>query len=62
MQVKLKYLIFTLLGCFLIITLAGNAQDRQDESSCTVALIAGWATPDGRPLMWKNRDVSDWHQ
>ena len=29
---------------------------------CTTALIAGWATPDGRPLIWKNRDVSNWHQ
>ena len=25
---------------------------------CTTAIIAGWATVDGRPLLWKNRDVS----
>lgn len=25
---------------------------------CTVAVISGKATPDGRPLMWKNRDTS----
>jgi len=27
-------------------------------SSCTVAVISGKATPDGRPLLWKNRDAS----
>ncbi len=26
---------------------------------CTLAVIAGKATADGRPLMWKNRDTSD---
>lgn len=25
---------------------------------CTVAVVSGKATPDGRPLMWKNRDTS----
>ncbi len=25
---------------------------------CTVAVISGKATPDGRPLLWKNRDAS----
>lgn len=25
---------------------------------CTVAVVSGTATPDGRPLMWKNRDTS----
>jgi len=27
-------------------------------SGCTVAVISGKATPDGRPLLWKNRDAS----
>ena len=25
---------------------------------CTVAVVSGKATPDGRPLLWKNRDTS----
>ena len=37
--------------------------DPQDDGAdCTIALIIGSATPDGRILMWKNRDVSNWHQ
>lgn len=26
--------------------------------ACTSAIVAGWATPDGRPLLWKHRDTS----
>lgn len=26
---------------------------------CTVAVVSGKATPDGRPLLWKNRDTSN---
>ena len=26
-------------------------------SACTSAVISGKATPDGRPLLWKNRDT-----
>lgn len=26
---------------------------------CTAAVVSGKATPDGRPLLWKNRDTSD---
>ena len=33
-----------------------------DEGGCTTALISGSATADGRPLLWKNRDVSRWRQ
>jgi len=29
-----------------------------DVYTCTVAVISGEATPDGRPLLWKNRDSS----
>ncbi|MFQ6070117.1 MAG: hypothetical protein ACE5LC_06285 [Candidatus Aminicenantales bacterium] len=29
-----------------------------DLIPCTVAVVSGKATPDGRPLMWKNRDTS----
>lgn len=28
-------------------------------SPCTVAVVSGRATPDGRPLLWKNRDTSN---
>lgn len=31
----------------------------QAAAPCTVAVIAGKATANGRPLMWKNRDTSD---
>ena len=27
------------------------------SSACTSVIIPGWATEDGRPLMWKNRDT-----
>jgi hypothetical protein len=30
-----------------------------DFGECTIAVISGSATPDGRPLLWKNRDVSN---
>jgi hypothetical protein len=30
--------------------------DPQDSSECTTAVIAGSATANGRPLLWKNRD------
>jgi hypothetical protein len=26
---------------------------------CTIAVVSGKATPDGRPLLWKNRDVDE---
>ncbi len=33
-----------------------NSELNQLEE-CTSAVVAGWATPDGRPLLWKNRDI-----
>ena len=33
-----------------------------EYSECTTALISGFATPDGRPLLWKNRDVQNQYQ
>ena len=33
-----------------------------DGADCTIAVIIGSATPDGRIVMWKNRDVANWHQ
>ena len=57
--------------CFLLILslsasagwMEGNpwyCAPRTDE--CTTALVPGWATPGGRTLLWKSRDVSNWHQ
>jgi len=41
--------------------LTGNGLDNSEEvfgsDGCTTALISGRVTPDGRPLLWKNRDV-----
>ncbi|MDP8239143.1 MAG: hypothetical protein P9X24_08635 [Candidatus Hatepunaea meridiana] len=34
----------------------------EDLSECTTGLASGFATPDGRPLLWKNRDVGTWEQ
>lgn len=33
-----------------------------DNGECTTAVIAGFATVSGRPMLWKNRDVSQPHQ
>ena len=30
----------------------------KDLRACTTAVVSGKATPDGRPLLWKNRDTS----
>lgn len=30
-----------------------------NSSACTSAIIPGWATADGRPLMWKHRDTGE---
>jgi len=42
----------------MLLPLLGQAE----EPECTTAIIPGWALPSGRPLMWKSRDVSNWHQ
>jgi len=30
-----------------------------DYGECTIGVFAGWATADGRPMLWKNRDVTN---
>jgi len=40
----------------------GEAPLSEDGDACTIAVIFGYATPDGRPVLWKNRDVSNWRQ
>ncbi len=47
---KLSILILLVLYCFIHF-FAVNA--------CTTAIITGKATPDGRPILWKHRDSSD---
>ncbi|NQT33717.1 hypothetical protein HQ587_00895 [bacterium] len=40
----------------------GETRFIEDLSECTTGLASGLATPDGRPLLWKNRDVGTWGQ
>ncbi len=47
----MKKLIF--LSCLLIVVAV------QLLPACTTAIISGKFTPDGRPLLWKNRDTGD---
>ncbi len=42
----------TILITFLLLAIAAS-----DISACTVAVISGKYTKDGRPLLWKNRDT-----
>ena len=42
------------LSAFLSLFLVGQIA----VIPCTVAVVSGKATPDGRPLLWKNRDTS----
>ncbi|MCX6305721.1 MAG: carcinine hydrolase/isopenicillin-N N-acyltransferase family protein [Bacteroidetes bacterium] len=42
----------TLFSLFVLITV-------QPLQACTTAIISGKFTPDGRPLLWKNRDTGD---
>ena len=37
--------------------ITGESQLIEDFSECTTGLASGLATPDGCPLLWKNRDV-----
>ncbi|MCP2519620.1 C45 family peptidase [Candidatus Aminicenantes bacterium AC-708-M15] len=48
---KLKKTFFVFL--FVLIISSSKA------FTCTVAVVSGKATPDGRPLLWKNRDTSE---
>ncbi|MBC8204775.1 MAG: hypothetical protein H8E87_04615 [FCB group bacterium] len=63
----LKFLLISVFIVSFVITydLAENvckdiSTDNPEE--CTIALIAECATPDGRPLLWKNRDIPNWRQ
>ncbi|MCP4290679.1 MAG: T9SS type A sorting domain-containing protein [bacterium] len=45
----------TVLFVFLFSILAGY----QQAECCTIAVVSGSATADGRPLLWKNRDINN---
>lgn len=49
---KRLYLLFI---CLFTLLTAGM----ETVKACTSAIISGKVTPDGRPIMWKNRDTSD---
>lgn len=43
-----------LCSCCLLLMLFASVEPMQ---ACTSAVVSGKATPDGRPLLWKNRDT-----
>jgi hypothetical protein len=46
---------------FVALVLVVSATLPPAAGACTTAVIAGSATADGRPILWKNRDASDLH-
>lgn len=48
----------TLLASALLVATLGAAAPQ--AVACTSAIISGKVTPDGRPILWKNRDSSGW--
>jgi len=50
-------LFLALFFSFLPSFLSQASHRGQANEACTSAVIAGWATPDGRPILWKNRDI-----
>lgn len=52
--------VITILACILFVRSDVFTPTHRyiPEGECTTAVIAGWATASGRPLLWKNRDVS----
>ena len=50
-----RWAVLILLAAGILAVLPGPG--RADE--CTTAVVSGSATPDGRPLLWKNRDTDE---
>ena len=50
-----RWAVLILLAAGVLAVLPGPG--RADE--CTTAVVSGSATPDGRPLLWKNRDTDE---
>ena len=42
--------------CLMALVLSGAMEF---ANACTSAIISGKVTPDGRPIMWKNRDAEN---
>ena len=56
----MKTLILHLMLFFLVFTSDRYTFIHPDNhGECTIAVISGSATVDGRPLLWKNRDVTN---
>lgn len=47
---------FFKIFCFILVLLPFTVKSQEE---CTVAVVSGKATVDGRPLLWKNRDTSN---
>lgn len=60
--------VLIILGLLICLGVEGRldaprvAVDIEDSGGCTTAVIAGSATANGRPLLWKNRDHVEVHQ
>ncbi|QQS35922.1 MAG: T9SS type A sorting domain-containing protein [Ignavibacteriales bacterium] len=52
---------FIFLSFFLLSLIAFTTPEKitTSEEGCTIGVVSGRATPDGRPLLWKVRDNSD---
>lgn len=50
-------LICTLVLFALTALTASSLHAQRNHEECTTAIISGEATPDGRPILWKNRDT-----
>jgi len=48
-----KIITFPLLTLFILLLFSGFPLE---APACTIAVVSGSATPDGRPVIWKNRD------
>jgi len=51
----------TILALTVVAAVAAVVAPVPPTAACTTAVISGAATPDGRPLLWKNRDADDRH-
>jgi len=51
---------FTTFLTILVLFISYSGFLSYDAQSCTIAVVAGKGAPDGRPLLWKNRDKSSW--
>jgi len=47
------------LGTWLVYSADADVKSERAENECTIMVINGRATADGRPILWKNRDVTN---